>query len=234
MTKSSWFFLLSLSLFCATASSDDVQPLEIRYGQRQVDQILDDRPDMKNVLGADHPIVMWVIDRFERGDDRRRIIWDYTEPASGQSAEHMTYYHGYPAAIRISSAGDTTGLDKWALLVFELHNIENDPAILKLIAEVSSRTLSPKEFGVRCTELEHQATVRTIYLLAKMDIRSVLTKNNIGTAKILLTPRVFEEYVQLLDKAPRDAYDPRRHFTEYAERILKPAAVQHVDAGEAK
>ena len=62
MTKSSWFFLLSLSLFCATASSDDVQPLEIRYGQRQVDQILDDRPDMKNVLGADHPIVMWVID----------------------------------------------------------------------------------------------------------------------------------------------------------------------------
>ena len=48
MTKSSWFFLLSLSLFCATASSDDVQPLEIRYGQRQVDQILDDRPDMKN------------------------------------------------------------------------------------------------------------------------------------------------------------------------------------------
>jgi hypothetical protein len=234
MTNTWWIFLLTFLLICPSVICDDAPTQEIRYGQRQVDQILDDRPDMKNVLGAGHPIVMWVVDRFERGDERRRIIWDHTEPASGRSAEHMTYYHGYPAAVRISSAGDTTGLDKWAFLVFELQNIENDLAIQKLIANVSSRNMSPKEFGIRCTELEHEAIVRTIYLLVKLDVRSVLTKKDIGTAKILVTPRDFAEYLQLLDKEPPDAYDPRKYFQEYAERLLNPAAAQNLDSGEAQ
>ncbi len=45
----------------------EAQRETIRYGVRQIEQMCDDRPDMKDVLSADHKVVRWCAAQFGMG-----------------------------------------------------------------------------------------------------------------------------------------------------------------------
>lgn len=51
--------ILSLFFLPAGSLSQDSE-----FGRRQVEQMLADRPDMKDVIGPDHAIYQWVVDGF--------------------------------------------------------------------------------------------------------------------------------------------------------------------------
>ena len=115
-------FILSVT----TATPQDSTPKKLSYGMRQIDQILDDRPEMQNALDPGHPLMKWIADHFETGDRGQRIVWDHREPKSGQPAEHVAAYDSYFPQIRVTTSSDYTGLDKWVFVIFERMNIEGD------------------------------------------------------------------------------------------------------------
>ncbi|KLU05074.1 hypothetical protein RISK_002836 [Rhodopirellula islandica] len=53
-------FIMTLAVMPVSGLSQDSG-----FGKRQVKQMLADRPDMKNVIGREHPICAWVVDGLE-------------------------------------------------------------------------------------------------------------------------------------------------------------------------
>lgn len=214
----------------ATSSAESCQeeakiPRE-RYSDRQVAQMLDDRPDMQHVFPDVHPVVVWVRERFETGDCRRRIIWDYVEPSSGQPAEHLASYGNYSAAVRISKNKNVTGRDKWVMLVFELHNIEYSEHRRGLILQLMRHQISVEQFVAESTEFEHRAVLDTVTFLNGIKMREIVTDEDLVTLKLLSTPASFTDFVKSLDGNPDGSYDPREFHRKCAEAIMNHARLR--------
>ena len=227
--------LLTIAAFVVSVTSTTVQdstPKKLSYGIRQIDQILDDRPEMQNAIDPSHPLMKWIAERFEAGDRGQRIVWDHREPLSGQPAEHVGAYDSYFPQIRVTASDDYTGRDKWVFVIFELMNIEGDSKQDLLLDDLVHGRLNSEQYGLRCTEVEHQAMVKTIHLLLDLNICSCLKPEDQGVLEILVTRQNFEEYVQLLDSISEDEYDPRRYYAEHGESVLKSLAVSRENQGD--
>jgi hypothetical protein len=190
-----------------------------RYGVRQIEQMCDDRPDMKDVLSRDHKIVRWCVTQFENGDHGRRIIWDYAEPALNTPAEHWPRVEGYTAAIRISKKHPSTGLDKWAMLVFEFHNIQMEDARLPIRQSLCQGEIGVNEFAAAYARSEFDAMQKTKNFLGQNGINSLVTPADEYSAAILGTPGDFELWLKKFDEGAEGDYDPRRTFAEYGRTL---------------
>ena len=205
---------------------EEVKVPRVRYGDRQVAQMLDDRPEMQHVFPDVHPVLEWVRDRFETGDVRRRIIWDYVEPSSGQPAEHLASYGNYSAAVRISKNSNVTGRDKWVMLVFELHNIEYSEFRRGLILQLMWHQISVDQFVAESAESEHRAVLDAVEFLNGIKIREIVTDEDLVALKLLSTPASFTDFLQSFDGNPDGSYDPRDYHRKCAEAIVNPARLR--------
>ncbi|MCC9645105.1 hypothetical protein LOC71_22735 [Rhodopirellula sp. JC740] len=131
------------------------------FGRRQVKQMLADRPDMKSVIDLDHPIYQWVVAGFEGSLLGQRIYWNANSPTTGRPAEHAAAYGHYPPFISISGGSETTPVDKWAAVVFELCNLKNDDKFAQLAKEAAAGKLSADEYATECVMLEYDAQLLT-------------------------------------------------------------------------
>ena len=220
-----WRMLLSFGLVglavlvaCRTQASPMDSP-KTTYGDRQVEQLLDDRPDMRGVFSPASPIYRWVVQQFDSGDQGRRVFWDVQEPASGQPAEHMQRYSLYPAYVRVSGATSSTGIDKWAMLVYEFHNLQNSPEISTLTQKAAKRSITAAHFAAEATRLEHQALLKTRQFFQKNPIAGAKPDRDASYAMILNTPETFEEFNRYLDSFGGGSYDPRKYFESQYEAI---------------
>jgi hypothetical protein len=110
---------LDLSEVNSQVSSSEVVE-EKSFGERQLEQLMSDRPDMQGVVPTDHAVYRWVVRSFEKERTGGRIYWVAAQPSSGEKAEHAPSYFGYPAYICITAGLDASPLDKWTMLVFEM------------------------------------------------------------------------------------------------------------------
>lgn len=136
------------------------------FGRRQVEQMLADRPDMKEVIGPEHPVYQWVVDGFQGKYLGQRVYWNASSPRTGRAAEHAIPYGNYPPYISISGGAETTPVDKWAAVVFELHNLQNFESFTRLAADATTGKVKADEYAVKCVMLEYDAQLRTQKLFA--------------------------------------------------------------------
>ena len=165
MKQRSFFPLLVLlaTLLAGIACNDSrPRPKQVQsFGQRQLDQLLADRPEMRGAIPAAHPVVSWVTAAFDGSTLGHRVYWNASPPQSGRPAEHAPPYAGYPAHISISGESDETPLDKWASLVYEFHNLENSLQFEEVQTRAIRGKIDADEFASECVRLEFEALERT-------------------------------------------------------------------------
>ncbi len=142
------------------------------FGRRQVEQMLADRPDMQGVIGTDHPIYQWVVDGFQGKHIGQRVYWNADSPRAGRAAEHATPYGHYPPYISISGGTETTPVDKWGAVVFELQNLQNHESFNQLTSESVAGKLTADEYATKCVMLEYEAQLRTHKLFSAYPLPS--------------------------------------------------------------
>ena len=127
------------------------------FGERQLEQMLADRPEMQNLLPEDHPVYRWLVASFEGDRTGSRIYWVADQPQSGRAAEHAAAYYSYPAYIVIEADTRKTPLDKWTMLVFEMFNIENTKSFNELLNLALEGKLDGESYARKCVQLEFNA-----------------------------------------------------------------------------
>lgn len=138
------------------------------FAKRQIDQMVEDRPDMRHVLTLDDPLYKSVAHEFDVGNTHQRVHWFPLEPERDASAQHGADGPHQPAFVKITSNSECTGEDRWLLLVFELHNLQNAWAFRKLQKMAIEATLTEDQFAERSLLLELRAQIETKHTLQRL------------------------------------------------------------------
>ena len=209
--------LASIVFFIATGSVY-AQQVPQTFGDRQLAQLLDDRPDMKGILPADDTICRWVVGRFNSGDFGHRVHWDHHEPLSGREAENQPSQEYSPAFIRITDSEGISGRDKWCMLVFEFENLENSPQFEKLYQLASAQQIIRAQFVLKCVQLELKAVQRAKRYFKRNPIIGSTIDNAPHYSAYITATSELATYIEWLDSREDEAYDPRDYFGEYYDR----------------
>lgn len=204
--------LASIVLFIITEAVHTQDVPKIAFGDRQLAQLLDDRPSMKGILPADDTICRWVVRRFNTGDRGQRVFWDHHEPFSGREAENSPAHESVPAFIRISESGKISGHDKWCMLVFEFENLKNSPQFHRLIRLAYAGQIARKRFALECVQLELDAGQRTKRYLKRQPIIGATIDNAPQYFGVINATGDLATYVDWLDSRDDCEYDPREYF----------------------
>ena len=202
--------ITTCSLLCV--SDDDSTQ---RFGYRQIDQLIDDRPEMNKIFDRNHPFVEWLSLELGGTNAETRVYWNSEEPVTGFSAEHSPRYAAYPAHIRITAGNALSGLDKWIVLAFELHNLRNTREFADLQRRAATGRLPKEQFVKECVELEIDAVIETERLLReKLEVET------------LRQSRLFAEYQIVIEKRRMGTSNDtgRKH------RAVYEAAFEHARA----
>lgn len=209
----------------SVTASDAGRAIERSFGERQLDQMLQDRPDMQGIMPESHPVFRWLVDSFNGDRIGQRVYWNAVSPQSGRPAEHAPAYAHYPPFIAISGGTETTPIDKWASVVFEMHNLENSSEFEATSRSAVEGKLDADAFAEKCVELEFNALEKTMVFFRENPLPK--SKHGKDVWYIWVTSRLgtFEEY--------RDAFDiPGTHksnsnfayFKEYYNTRIAPYA----------
>lgn len=188
------------------------------FGDQQIAQMLHDRPSMRDIIPRNHTIYRFVSEHFAGGGlDGARVYWDQTEPIYG--AENLCQS---ACVVRVTQSNEFTGRDKWAMLVFELFNI-NPGADAELRSRVVRNDISKDDFVMRALALEIEAMRKTQEFLRKHPIPEVAASVDRFYFGLLNTPSTLDEYVRFLDeKKDSLSYDPREYNAEVYESLRPP------------
>lgn len=199
------------------------KPVITTFGERQLAQLLDDRPDMRGVIDASHPVYSWVIEAFNGDHFGQRVYWNGNSPQSGRPAEHASPYHGYPPYVSITGGSDATPVDKWTMVVFELHNLGNADGFEKLMHEALDGSIDGEGYANGCVKLEFEALERT----REFFVENPLPKSPHGrdTYYNWITDDLgtFDEYQERFDRPGMTRYNSNfEYFRAYYDSTLVP------------
>jgi hypothetical protein len=150
-----------------------------RFGKRQLEQLLDDRPDMRSIIRPGEFLYDWLARRFDGGRKDLRVYWHDSEPLSGFDAEHVMSFidrplvHN-PALIRISSSEKLSAADRCIVLIYEFFNLENEDEFKALYDRAKSGNVTREQYATLAMNLEIKAVVRMQELLKKEDVKKLV------------------------------------------------------------
>ncbi len=164
--------VLQLVFFLICAFQEAGQHLSLSFGERQVFQMLDDRPEMQGLFNEESALFQWLVCKFQGEKVESRVYWNAEEPASGFSAEHARRYLSHPAYVRVTSR--MSGLDMWVALVFELNNLQNAAAFDELDMDAIDGRVSRNQFIEKYVRLEVDSMIETERVLREKVDKGVL------------------------------------------------------------
>ena len=209
--------LASIILLVATGNAI-AQDVPLSHGDRQLAQLLDDRPSMKGILPADDTICRWVTRRFNTGACGQRVHWDHREPFSGREAENEPSHERVPAFIRITESEKVSGRDKWSMLVFEFENLKNSPLFENLARLAYAKQISRDQFALECVRLELNAGQRAKRYFKRYPIIGATIDNAPQYSAMIAATGDLTTYVDWLDSRDDDEYDPREYFGKWFDQ----------------
>ncbi len=202
--------------------AEDCKCGDLTFGQKQVLQLLADRPAMVGVLDKDGPTYKWVCEQFSSGYEGRRIHWDYALPQFGLDSEYIAWTGGghMPGFVRISGRPGLSGVEQWMVLLYELENIKNATEMSRLVA-FSIETGSAREEFIRgAVRMEFDAFHR---LKKRLEIWKELAVNK------PLTPR--EAWVMNVEEKFDDFYERTKKMDRHRkafEAMYDTAVAPHI------
>jgi hypothetical protein len=175
------------------------QAKDLSFGQRQVEQVICDQPDMGEVINREPELKRALIWWFAGELNGRRIYWDNREPEDSRTvAEHLPAYYLYPAMIRIRRTR-ATPVDKCVSLAFELNNLEVDREYQKLLTASIKDRKNREEFAKDCVRLEYEAGKRIQVFFQRHPITVANLYFDIDYYSITLQTGTFTDYLHWLE-----------------------------------
>src|SRR5689334_22473581 len=162
----------------STASISRTTTKPISFGQRQIEQMLADRPDMVGVLADDDPIVVWIANSMNGERIARRVYWNADSPRTGGAAEHAMPYGVNPPFICVAGGAEVSPIDKWAVVVYELFNLENYKSNEELWEKATSAKVDKETYANECAKLEYEACKKARKFFEEHPIPGASPQNN--------------------------------------------------------
>lgn len=195
------------------------------FGHRQLEQLLDDRPDMRGMLPTDHSIYKWAVEGFNGERFGERIYWLNAPPRDGHTSEFSPPYMGIPAFLRIAKGSELTPVDKWTLLIFELHNVDQSKEFEILTERAAQGLINGEEYATGCVQVEFNASKKTKEFLQAHPLPVRTSGINKYYEKAMGLPSTFEKY-RAQCKANNEPFGNYQFFLDYYRRVLAAAANQ--------
>ncbi len=161
------------------------------FGHRQVQQLLDDRADLRQVIVLGDPIHEWLVDAFEGKYLGKRIYWCSNEPANESPSCFLLPVNSYPAHVLVTSDAQLTSFDRLALVVFELHNVENSSEMIEIARNAKARRIGREEYADKLVRMELHALARTREFFQLNVVDGAMGRYYNWTVSV---PPTFEEY----------------------------------------
>jgi hypothetical protein len=213
--------LLVVLVGCGTSAAIQQPALETKtFGERQVEQMLDDRPDMKGIMPPSDPVVKWVIDSFNGKYVGRRIYWNANSPHGGVDAENYRAEDGM-SFIAVTGGTESTPVDKWAAAVYELHNIQNE--FEPLVNKAMAGDLDEDAFADECMKLELDAIKKTRDFFITNPLPKSVHGRDPWYNSALQMPETykFEDYKAAID-TPQSPAGHFKYWREYYRSAISP------------
>jgi len=195
------------------------------FGERQLDQMLDDRPDMRDEVARSHTVVAWLIDGFNGDRLGQRVYWNANSPRSGRPAEHGPSYGSYPPYIAISGGTETTAVDKWAAVIYEMHNLENSEDFKRISEAAIKGTFDADAFADECVKMEFAALLKTRDFLAANPLPKSKHGKDVLYNWVTSDLGSYDDYKKRFDVPGTNGFNSNfKYFKEYYETIIAPYA----------
>ena len=141
----------------------------VRFGERQVAQMLRDRPTMAKYGKDAEPLCRWAARKFAGEDLKQTIRWDPKEPLAPQAENYVPVAPGDAPRILIRETcceGEKKGKkrtaeDLWCSAVYELYNISAADDFRRLDAEAVAGRVKKEAYVARTVEIESRAIDKT-------------------------------------------------------------------------
>jgi hypothetical protein len=182
-----------------------------------------DRPDMQNAIPVSHNVYGWIVAGFNGDRLGQRIYWNAATPQTGRPAEHGQPYGAYPAYIAVSGGTETTAIDKWASVVYEMFNLENNEEFERIYELAVDEKIDAEEFADKCVKLEFVAIDKT---------RDFFRANPLPTSRhgkdtwynwVISDRKHYDEYRQSFDSPGENSFNSNfAYFREYYNTTLLP------------
>ena len=200
---------------CPQSPAQDEECFKLPFGEKQVLQMLSDRPAMVGIIDKSGPTYKWVCQQFENAYEGRRVHWDYALPQHGLASEYVgwTGYGFMPGFVRVT--GEISGRDQWMVLLYELENIKNAGELAKLIEVSVEQSSSKEEFIKSAVRLEHGAFLRLKKLLETWGELGCERPLSAREAWVVDVESDFEKFYELTFLMPqyRKSYDEMYKWT---------------------
>ncbi len=192
------------------------------FGDEQLLQLLHDRPTMNGILAPNDPIREWVIQKFNSNSLEGRIYWDHDEPISARPAESLPAYKTQPNVVRLTNSAATSGRDKWLMLVYELHNLQNAEGFENLDLLAVNGKIDRVRYSDECFSLEFKAMVQTKRFFKLHPIGGATAQSDPFYIGYMTGSDAFDVYKRMLKSNGPGEYNPLdyfgRHFDELQSR----------------
>jgi hypothetical protein len=154
------------------------------HGAEQSRRLFNDRVFLKfyrdgsgkqRIVDETSSIYKWVEARFGGSTVVGPVVWNNEVPYSGLPSgafrgAYTPRTKTAPVSLQIAASKDALGRKRvnlgfeelWAILAFELHNIENEPRWWLLLRDARSGKTNSEEFILRAAKLEYEAEIRTL------------------------------------------------------------------------
>ena len=141
----------------------------LQHGERQLRQMLHDRPAMRTYGEKAGVLYEWAGRKFAGEDFGRKIFWDVSEPPPHTTGANYASWTEGPGFIQVGEKyinGPDKGKERsfeklWRDAVFELYNITNSEDFRRITMEVFRGRLSKEEFVAKIIECESRAAEKT-------------------------------------------------------------------------
>lgn len=214
-----WVHVETVGLAQATTSQD------VRHGIAQLEQVWEDRPDMRGLFPQGSPVYVWIENAFANTGGRR-VCWDNREPGrKSSSGEFHFHLNGAPASIRITGSADVSPLDKYSMLVSQFQSVARIGEVLSVHTLAVSGKLNADEYAEKTAEVYFHTLVQTQAVLKAHRFDQLVTDNDAFTKRVLGTPGEFEAYLnQLRELPPGEDNELTIYKDWYEANIRKPNA----------
>ncbi|MGN6544369.1 MAG: hypothetical protein ACTHK7_04930 [Aureliella sp.] len=201
----------------ATTSQD------VRHGIAQLEQVWEDRPDMRGLFPPGSPIYVWIENAFANTGGRR-VCWDNREPDGKRSSGEFHFHgNGAPTSIRVTGSADVSPLDKYSMLISQFQSVSQIGEVLSVHTLAVSGKLNADEYAEKTAEVYFHTLVQTQAVLKAHRFDQLATDNDAFTNKVLGTPVEFETYLNQLKELPPGEDNELAVYKDWYEaNIRKP------------
>lgn len=187
--------------------------------------MMQDRPDMLGVIPATHDAVTWLVEGFNGDRLGQRVFWNANSPHSGRVAEHAPPNGTYPPYIALSGGTETTAVDKWASVIYEMFNIESTDQFSAISESAINGSLDADGFADKCLELEFSALIKTHDFFQKHPLPKSKHGRDIWYNWVTSEVGTYQSYKEKFDVPGANSLNSNfSYFKEYYKTTIVPYA----------